>query len=202
MRRKVDLRTFFHNQEILHDSKNQPIKSKITPKNEKKKFECQQHPVFPGGHPSKYWRGSTLLNFGDRTRTGAFSVIWPLTRRLANNQAFQPGPQDLFEKVSKAVHRWSKSSGPTTFSIMYCTFQCTKSLRYHLARQHLCKGLLQPQQCGCYTWPSLEDWTSNSVLQWPWIWTFLSRSWRMHSNLTLRSGDTVTNDRIERCCYC
>ena len=39
---------------------------------------CQQHPVFPGGHPSKYWLGSTLLNFSDRTRTGVFSVIWPL----------------------------------------------------------------------------------------------------------------------------
>ena len=24
---------------------------------------CQQHPVFPGGLPSKYWPGSTLLNF-------------------------------------------------------------------------------------------------------------------------------------------
>ena len=37
LRRKVDLQSFFfHNQEILHDSKNQPIKSKITPKNEKK----------------------------------------------------------------------------------------------------------------------------------------------------------------------
>ena len=38
----------------------------------------QQHPVFPGGHPSKYWLDSTLLNFGDRTRTGVFNVIWPL----------------------------------------------------------------------------------------------------------------------------
>ena len=45
-----------------------------------KKVECQQHPVFPGGHPSKYWLGSTLLNFSDRTRTGVFNVIWPLAR--------------------------------------------------------------------------------------------------------------------------
>ena len=36
-----------------------------------------QHLLFPGGHPSKYWAGPTLLNFGDRTRTGAFSVVWP-----------------------------------------------------------------------------------------------------------------------------
>ena len=26
----------------------------------------------------KYWLGSTLLNFSDRTRTGVFSLIWPL----------------------------------------------------------------------------------------------------------------------------
>ena len=44
---------------------------------EKKKDKSLQHPVFPGGHPSKYYPGSTLLNFGDRTRTGVFNVIWP-----------------------------------------------------------------------------------------------------------------------------
>ena len=52
--------------------------------NRTKRF-CQQHPVFPGGLPSKYWRGSTLLNFGDRTRTGVFNVIWPLTFVLVKN---------------------------------------------------------------------------------------------------------------------
>ena len=52
--------------------------------NRTKRF-CQQHPVFPGGLPSKYWRGSTLLNFGDRTRTGVFNVIWPLTFDLVKN---------------------------------------------------------------------------------------------------------------------
>ena len=57
-------------------------------KKEGKKGECQQHPVFPGGHPSKYWRGSMLLNFGDRTRTGAFSMIWPLTRKVRADQRF------------------------------------------------------------------------------------------------------------------
>ncbi|KAG8233045.1 hypothetical protein J437_LFUL004266 [Ladona fulva] len=40
----------------------------------------QQHPVFPGGHPSKYYPGPTMLNFGDRTRTGVFIVVWPLAR--------------------------------------------------------------------------------------------------------------------------
>ena len=34
-------------------------------------------------HPSKYWLGSTLLNFSDRTRTGVFSVTWPLATLIA-----------------------------------------------------------------------------------------------------------------------
>ena len=49
-----------------------------------KKFWSQQHPVFPGGHPSKYWLGSMLLNFSDRTRTGVFNMIWPLARVQEN----------------------------------------------------------------------------------------------------------------------
>ena len=43
-----------------------------------KMIKCQQHLVFPGGHPSRYWPDPTLLNFADRTRSGAFSVVWPL----------------------------------------------------------------------------------------------------------------------------
>lgn len=43
------------------------------------KIKCQQHAVFPGGHPPKYWPRPMLLNCGDRTRTGAFSMVWPLT---------------------------------------------------------------------------------------------------------------------------
>ena len=35
-----------------------------------------RHSVFPSGHPSKYWPSPTLLNFGDRTRTGVFNVVW------------------------------------------------------------------------------------------------------------------------------
>ena len=54
------------------------------------KKESQQHPVFPGGHPSKYWLGSMLLNFSDRTRTGVFNMIWPLARIQENfNILFQ-----------------------------------------------------------------------------------------------------------------
>ena len=46
-------------------------------------FWSQQHPVFPGGHPSKYWLGSMLLNFSDRTRTGVFNMIWPLAKKMS-----------------------------------------------------------------------------------------------------------------------
>ena len=44
--------------------------------------ECvksQQHPVFQGGHPSKHWRFSSLLNLGDCLVTGPFNPIRPLT---------------------------------------------------------------------------------------------------------------------------
>ena len=39
-----------------------------------------RYPVFPTGHPSKYWPNLTLLNFSDRTRTGALSVVWTHTK--------------------------------------------------------------------------------------------------------------------------
>ena len=45
-----------------------PFKMIFNIKERKKaKRNCQQHPVFPGGHPSKYWLGSTLLNFSVRS---------------------------------------------------------------------------------------------------------------------------------------
>ena len=59
------------NEENKKERKTEKIERK-----KKEKEKCLQHPVFPGGHPSKYWPGSTLLNFGDRTRTGVFNVIW------------------------------------------------------------------------------------------------------------------------------
>ena len=58
-------------------------------KSRRKKEGSQQHPVFPGGHPSKYWLDSTLLNFSDRTRTGVFNVIWPLASERAKSSLFQ-----------------------------------------------------------------------------------------------------------------
>ena len=39
------------------------------------KDKSLQHPVFSGGHTFTYKPGSTLLNFGDRTRTGVFNVM-------------------------------------------------------------------------------------------------------------------------------
>ena len=35
-----------------------------------------RHREFPGGPPSKYYPGPTMLNFRDRTRTGVFIVVW------------------------------------------------------------------------------------------------------------------------------
>ena len=34
------------------------------------------HRVFPGGPPSKYYPGPTMLNFRDLTRTGVVIVVW------------------------------------------------------------------------------------------------------------------------------
>jgi hypothetical protein len=41
--------------------------------------------VFPSGLPSKYYPGPMLLNFSDRTRTGVFNMVWPLTRKVGKN---------------------------------------------------------------------------------------------------------------------
>lgn len=43
-----------------------------------KRLVSQRHAVFPSGHPSKYYPRPMLLNFGDRTRTGVFSMVWTL----------------------------------------------------------------------------------------------------------------------------
>ena len=41
-----------------------------------KAYKSLRHQVFPGGPPSKYYPGPTMLNFRDRTRTGVFIVVW------------------------------------------------------------------------------------------------------------------------------
>ena len=39
-----------------------------------------RHRVFLGGLPAKYFPSPTGLNFGDRTRTGVFPVVWPYAK--------------------------------------------------------------------------------------------------------------------------
>ena len=41
-----------------------------------KKLKSLRHREFPGGPPSKYYPGPTMLNFRDQTRTGVFIVVW------------------------------------------------------------------------------------------------------------------------------
>ena len=65
------------------------IERNLEKKSRRKKANSQQHPMFQGGHPSKYWVDSTLLNFSDRTRTDVFNVIWPLASERAKSSLFQ-----------------------------------------------------------------------------------------------------------------
>ena len=71
-----------------------------------KKMWRQQHPVFPGGHPSKYWLGSTLLNFSDRTRTGVFSVIWPLAKEGVKIRLFE---------LTDCLANWNSTSSDSSY---------------------------------------------------------------------------------------
>ena len=43
---------------------------------ESAKVKSLRHQVFPGGPPSKYSPGPTMLNFCDQTRTGVLIVVW------------------------------------------------------------------------------------------------------------------------------
>ena len=96
--------------------------------------------MFPGGHPSKYWLDSTLLNFSDRTRTGVFNVIWPLAFESHKFTLFQPltslqkgevefenWPQNsiFFQFLSSTAPRekWLKNSE-------FVTFKCQRP--YHV----------------------------------------------------------------------
>ena len=47
-----------------------------------------QHQQFPGGLPSQYYVGPTLLNFSFQMGTGAFNVVWPQTVINENKQIF------------------------------------------------------------------------------------------------------------------
>ena len=114
-------------------------------------MRCQQHPVFPGGHPSKYWLGSTLLNFSDRTRTGVFSVIWPLASErgeikhfdpltaLANSSWSSPTPRPQIHIVQRSwtvVHkcntRWRACSTLLQTETKALGFSCKKQIQASL----------------------------------------------------------------------
>ena len=48
------------------------------------------HREFPGGPPSKYYPGPTMLNFRDLTRSGAFIVVWTCHERVRFLGVFKP----------------------------------------------------------------------------------------------------------------
>ena len=54
------------------------LKNKKNKKGQRGKNEAKslRHREFPGGPPSKYYPGPTMLNFRDQTRTGVFIVVW------------------------------------------------------------------------------------------------------------------------------
>jgi hypothetical protein len=56
----------------------------------KDKMFRQLRAVPPGTHSSKYWLGSMLLNFSACTRTGTFSMIWPLSRNNGSRYLDNP----------------------------------------------------------------------------------------------------------------
>ena len=57
--------------------------------------------MFPGGHPSKYYPDPTLLNFADRTRSGAFNVVWPLATEHSEIPVFMVLSQHKYGKYHK-----------------------------------------------------------------------------------------------------
>ena len=44
--------------------------------------------MFPGGPPSKYYPGPTMLNFRDLTRSGVFIVVWTCHDRVSFLRVF------------------------------------------------------------------------------------------------------------------
>ena len=46
--------------------------------------------MFPGGPPSKYYPGPTMLNFRDLTRSGVFIVVWTCHDRVSFLRVFKP----------------------------------------------------------------------------------------------------------------
>ena len=79
--------------------------------------------MFPGGHPSKYWLGSKLLNFSDRTRTGVFSLIWPLAFEKEECRVYQHSAFFLSSSRSETLENWA-------FSLVLEEHSCQKVNNY------------------------------------------------------------------------
>ena len=60
---------------VSHHAARYPALQK-TPASSRAGPKSLRHQVFPGGPPSKYYPGPTMLNFRDQTRTGVFIVVW------------------------------------------------------------------------------------------------------------------------------
>ena len=60
---------------VTHHAARYPALQK-TPASSRAGPKSLRHQVFPGGPPSKYYPGPTMLNFRDQTRTGVFIVVW------------------------------------------------------------------------------------------------------------------------------
>ena len=59
-------------------------------------------------------------------------------------------------------------------------------------------NILQKWSCEVWSW----TWIVSVSLMMPRLESQWVSCWAKRTTATLRSGDTVTNDRIERCCYC
>ena len=67
------------------------------------KNKSKQHPVFPGGHPSKYWLGSVLLHFHENWSLQHDMAIGKGTWRFAKSA---PSPTRIY-LVSGNVPLWN-----------------------------------------------------------------------------------------------
>ena len=67
-----------HRGTTLQDRRHASRHHRLAPvqENANARVKSLRHQVFPGGPPSKYYPGPTMLNFRDQTRTGVFIVVW------------------------------------------------------------------------------------------------------------------------------
>lgn len=56
-------------------------------------------PVFPSGYPTMYYPQPKFLNFGDRTNTDVFNMIWPLNNQLAGVEHLLPDLEKFYQNL-------------------------------------------------------------------------------------------------------